>query len=112
MAAVVSDLPRYIEADLAFHDAVFQAAANPMLSRMAEMIRMALEGSRRLTVHVPGGPATTIELHAQVVRAIQDQDQVEASRAMTELIEVSVNDLLRMLQAPEHDARSTGSAAG
>ena len=34
---------------------------------------------------------------------------------MTELIEVSVNDLLRMLRmlrAPEYDARSTGSAAG
>ena len=115
MAAVVSDFPRYIDADLAFHDAVFEAAANPMLCQMADMIRIALEESRRLTVHVPGGPATTIELHAQVVRAIQDRDEVEAAWVMTELIEVSVNDLLRMLRmlrAPEYDARSTGSAAG
>lgn len=103
MAESVSDFNRYIEADLAYHDAVFRAAANPVLAQMAETIRVALEGSRRVTVQVPGGPATTLEHHARVARAIQDRDEGEAARAMTDLIEVSANDLLRVLQAPTRD---------
>lgn len=105
MAAVVGDFNRYIEADLAFHDAVFQAAANPVLARMAETIRVALEGSRRVTVQVPGGPATTLEHHARVARAIGDRDESEAMRAMAELIEVSASHLLRVLEAPESDGQ-------
>ena len=110
MAEVVSDFNRYIEADLAFHDAVFRAAANPVLAQMAETIRVALEGSRRVTVHVPGGPATTLELHARVNRAIQNRDEAEAARVMTELIEVSTNHLLRLLRVPAYDGPSAGSA--
>ena len=106
MSDVVDDYARYIEADLAFHDAVFRAAANPVLARMAEMIRVALEESRQLTVHVPGGPATTLELHAEVARAIERQDEGEAARVMAELIEVSASHLLRMLQVPDHDNNS------
>lgn len=108
MAEVVDDFARYIEADLAFHDAVFQAAANPVLAQMAETIRVALEGSRRVTVHVPGGPATTLELHAEVARAIQRQDEDEAARVMTELIVVSTDDLFRVLQAPVQGERLVG----
>ena len=115
MAAAVSDWARYIAADLAFHDAVFQAAANPVLAQMAETIRVALEGSRRVTVQVPGGPATTLEHHARVVRAIQDHDAANAARAMTELIEVSASHLLRVLEAPAshgQTAASVDSGAG
>lgn len=97
MASTVSDFSRYIEADLAFHDAIFAAAANPVLAQMAETIRVALEGSRKLTVQVPGGPATTLDLHAEVVNAILRRDDRAAARAMTELIEVSTDDLLSML---------------
>ena len=111
MAEAVNDLNRYIEADLAFHDAVFRASANPVLAQMAETIRVALEGSRRVTVQVPGGPATTLELHAEVARAIGRQDEDEAARVMGELVEVSTGHLLRMLQVPNHDPNS-GSSAG
>ena len=100
MADAVSNFSRYIAADLEFHNAVFRAAANPVLAQMAETIRIALEGSRRLTVQVPGGPATTLGLHAEVAHAIRRRDEDEAARVMTELIEVSANDLLRVLQAP------------
>ena len=100
MAEAVSNFSRYIAADLEFHNAVFRAAANPVLAQMAETIRIALEGSRRLTVQVPGGPATTLGLHAEVAHAIRRRDEDEAARVMTELIEVSANDLLRVLQAP------------
>lgn len=110
MAMTVGDFNRYIEADLAFHDAVFRAAANPVLAQMAETIRVALEGSRRLTVQVPGGPATTLELHAEVARAIERQDEAEAASVMAELIEVSAGHLLRMLQVPDHDGDPVGPA--
>ena len=110
MAKVVDDYHRYIDADLAFHEAVFRAAANNILARTAGMIRSALEGSRRLTVQVPGGPATTLELHAEVARAIERQDEVEAERLMAELIEVSTSHLLRMLQVTGHDDRSISPA--
>ena len=101
LAEAVDDYPRYIEADLAFHDAIFRAAASPILAQMAAMMRVALERSRRLTVQVPGGPATTLELHHQVAQAIQRKDDIDAGRVMAELIEVSANDLLRMLQVPD-----------
>ena len=110
MAANVSDFNRYIEADLTFHDAVFRAAANPVLAQMAETIRVALEGSRRVTVQVPGGPATTLEHHARVARAIVDQQEAQAARAMTELIRVSADDLLRVLQTPAPDHHPAGVA--
>lgn len=115
MAEVADDFPRYIEADLAFHDAVFRAAANPMLAQVAEMIRIALEGSRRVTVHVPGGPATTLDLHADVARAIERKDEAGAAQVMAELIDVSASHLLSVLQEPEHDggaAVSAGRIAG
>ena len=112
MAAAVSDYPRYIEADMAFHDAVFQAAANPILAQMAEMVQVALEGSRRLTVYVPGGPATTLDLHARVAAAIMDRDEDEAARVMAELIDVSVDDLLSMLQASERDGQTPARTGG
>lgn len=110
MADAVDDLNRYIEADLAFHDAVFRASANPVLAQMAETIRVALEGSRRVTVQVPGGPATTLELHADVARAIGRQDEDEAARVMAELVEVSTGHLLKMLQVPDLDRSSVSSS--
>lgn len=110
MAEAVNDPNLYIQADLAFHDTVFQAAANPVLAQMAQTIRIALEDSRRLTVQVSGGPATTLEHHARVARAIEEGEEVEAARAMTELIEVSANDLLRVLQTPERDRHPAGAA--
>ncbi len=100
LATNVNDFNLYIQADLAFHDAIFRAAANPVLAQMAETIRVALEGSRRLTVQVPGGPATTIDHHGQVCRAICAQDGVAAATAMTELIEITAGQLLRMLESP------------
>lgn len=105
MTEAVNDFARYIAADLAFHDAVFRAAGNPVLAHMAETIRVALEGSRQVTVQVPGGPATTLDLHARVVDAIDGHDDDAAARAMTELIEVSTDDLLRVLQSDQHNAR-------
>ncbi len=101
MSDGVDDFARYIEADLAFHEAIFRAAANPVLAHMAETIRVALEGSRHVTVQVPGGPATTLDLHAQVAHAIGRRDENEAARVMTELIEVSGRHLLSVLQAPQ-----------
>ena len=108
MATAIGDFNRYIVADLAFHDAIFRAAANPILAHMAETIRTALEGTRRVTVHVPGGPATTLGLHAEVAEAIHRQDEDEAGRFMTELIKVSTDDLLRMLGTLPTPAAGTG----
>ena len=56
MAEAVDDYAQYIEADQAFHDAIFRAAANPILAQKAEMIRVVLERNRRLTVQVPDLP--------------------------------------------------------
>ena len=98
LAEAVSDFDQYIVADLALHDAIFAAAANPVLARMAETVRVALEGARRVSVHVPGGPATTLELHFEVVSAVRRQDEDEAERVMAELIDVSTDDLLKMLR--------------
>ncbi len=102
MAVAVNDFGAYILADMSFHDAVFRAAANPVLAQTAETIRVALEGSRRVTVGVPGGPATTLHLHEEVAHAIRRGDETAATDAMTELIEVSASQLLRVLQVPDH----------
>ena len=93
LAESVDDETKRIEADLAFRAAVFRAAANPILAKMAEVISGAVESSRSATVQVSDGPASTINLYRRVAEAIHAGDDIEAARAMSELVEASADDL-------------------
>ena len=75
MALAVEDHSASIAADLAFNRLILDAAGNPVLTQMVETIRLALEGVRQVTVTFDEGPASTLELHADV------KDNIEAGDA-------------------------------
>lgn len=85
----------FIRADLAFHQAVAQAAGNRVILGTMSELQELLRASRMLTMRVPGAPARTVEGHARVYRALADGDPEAARAAMRMHLEDSRLDLLR-----------------
>ncbi|WP_419865384.1 FadR/GntR family transcriptional regulator [Candidatus Poriferisodalis sp.] len=94
LAECADDDPKRIETELALRQAVFRAAANPIVAHLAETIRGALVGSPGMTDSVTGGAANPIGLYCRVAEAIRDGDGPEAARVMAELVEASAADVL------------------
>ena len=74
-----------LEADIAFHIAIMQAAANPFYMQFRDVVETALRTSIRFTNRFKGRTASLPQHHA-VLAAVERQDSAEAKAAMTELI--------------------------
>jgi DNA-binding FadR family transcriptional regulator len=75
-----------LEADIAFHVAVLQAAGNPFYAQFKDIVATALRTSIRFTNQVSQRTAS-IDAHAAVYAAISAGDEKQASAAMHNLIE-------------------------
>lgn len=78
----------YALADLAFHLAVLQAARNPFMRSVGNLIEAALVGVFRLNSPAtdPALMAQTAATHSRIVEAIRSRDSDRARRAMEEVI--------------------------
>lgn len=90
---IADDPERYIAVDLDLHGAILRATHNELLGRMTGTIRVALAASRRITVRVPGGPRSAMQLHRAVVSGIRESDPEAARAAMAELVEGAARDV-------------------
>jgi DNA-binding FadR family transcriptional regulator len=77
-----SDLPAFIEADLAFHRCVIQATGNPIFLEVYTVITRAIRASVRITGSIPGGMQRGVRVHRALFNALKTKDPVAAEAAM------------------------------
>src|SRR6266478_8785217 len=81
------DPDAYIEADLDFHLALAEAAANPLILSLLDSIVGLLREQRRRIFEVDGGPARGQFHHKRVLEAIEQRDPEKTRAAMRDHLE-------------------------
>jgi GntR family transcriptional repressor for pyruvate dehydrogenase complex len=76
------DSDAFIEADLDFHLALAEAAANPIVLSLIDSIVGLLREQRLRIFRIPGGPECGQDHHKRILEAIQRHDPHEARVAM------------------------------
>jgi GntR family transcriptional repressor for pyruvate dehydrogenase complex len=76
------DPDAYIEADLDFHLALAESAANPLILSLLDSIVGLLREQRLRIFSVPGGPQRGQVHHKRILDAVERRDPEEARRAM------------------------------
>jgi GntR family transcriptional regulator, transcriptional repressor for pyruvate dehydrogenase complex len=84
MDNAMDDPEQYIEADLDFHLALAEAAANPIILSLIDSIVGLLREQRMSIFRVPGGPDRGQYHHRRILDAIEKHDPVRARAAMRE----------------------------
>ena len=99
MREAVGDMDRagqdpdaYIEADLDFHLALAEAAANPLILSLLDSIVGILREQRLRIFRVPGGPERGQIYHKRILDAVERRDPEKARQAMREHLEQVRND--------------------
>jgi DNA-binding FadR family transcriptional regulator len=87
LCATVEDPDAFIEADLAFHRAIFAAADNDLLLYIHEVISIALRAVREVHTRAVEHNKETLPLHERVAQAIRKRHHRRAEDAMREVVE-------------------------
>ena len=82
MDKAMRDPDAYIEADLDFHLALAEAAANPLILSLIDSIVAVLREQRMRVFKVAGGPERGQYHHKKILEAIEQRDPEAASEAM------------------------------
>jgi GntR family transcriptional repressor for pyruvate dehydrogenase complex len=82
MESARQDSDAFIEADLDFHLALAEAAANPIVLSLIDSIVGLLREQRLRIFRIPGGPECGQHHHKRILEAIQRHDPQEARVAM------------------------------
>lgn len=82
MESARQDSDAFIEADLDFHLALAEAAANPIVLSLIDSIVGLLREQRLRIFRIPGGPECGQHHHKRILEAIQQHDPQEARAAM------------------------------
>ncbi|HET9408557.1 MAG TPA: FadR/GntR family transcriptional regulator [Candidatus Sulfotelmatobacter sp.] len=96
-----NDPDAYIEADLDFHLALAEAAANPLILSLIDSIVGLLREQRLKIFRVPGGPERGQMHHKQILGAIEQRHAEAARRAMKSHLE-QVRDDGRQPRSPKN----------
>jgi DNA-binding FadR family transcriptional regulator len=81
------DLEAYLQADIAFHQALLESCGNEMFRSMAAVVAEVLTGRTHHGLMPDRPNPEAIALHDQVARAVRTGNAAEAERAMRELID-------------------------
>jgi DNA-binding FadR family transcriptional regulator len=94
MAEHAERLPRsqdeFVRADLAFHLTLLRAGGNHLIEQLGWLLDPGLRHALKTTAHLPGGVKATLPLHRAVLLAVRAHKPAAASRAMTRLIETTI----------------------
>lgn len=105
MRTAVSDPSTYVNLDIAFHEAIMEAAGNRLLREarrpLSEVLLMTSRSAERL--------ARTHEGHEEIYRAIAAGDPVAAREAMRRHIEHFEDNIRADLELPSRQAVTVGS---
>jgi len=83
MESAGQDPEAYIEADLDFHLALAEAAANPLILSLLDSIVGLLREQRLNIFRVPGGPERGQTHHKRILEAVEHHDAVKARATMS-----------------------------
>ena len=93
MAAVIAtmqeshdsgDVPRFVEADLAFHEVLFEAADNAFLEALMQPLASVIRDLREETSSAPETREHAIDFHGRILRQVIDRDTAGAREDMRE----------------------------
>jgi GntR family transcriptional regulator, galactonate operon transcriptional repressor len=84
MAAAAADPELYLEADMAFHDAIMQLSGNHIAREILSSIEGPLRESREITNRIPEGLATAHDFHVRISEQISSGNADGASALMRE----------------------------
>ncbi len=88
---VIDDSDKFIEADIAFHHAIAEAAQNQVLMQIFVGIReMVEEAQRKILETVPGVKQRAFLEHKRVVEAVKQGDKKLAEEAMLEHLKLGL----------------------
>ena len=104
MADAATDAAAVVEADLAFHRALLDAAHNELLSRMEVVIEAGLR-TRDVMVHSGEHWPDSVPVHRAILDAIEAGDGAAAATAVETLLEQASVDAARLDGAPPSRAR-------
>lgn len=80
-------LEDFVEADLAFHDALAKAAQNPLLPILLDPISDLLVEFRRLASSGPGAPEDALNYHRKILKYLKARDVSTCRELMREHLE-------------------------
>jgi GntR family transcriptional regulator, transcriptional repressor for pyruvate dehydrogenase complex len=92
MNGAMTDSDSYIEADLDFHLALAEAAGNPMILSLLDLIIGQLREQRRRIFRVSGGPERGQYHHSRILEAIAHKSPEAARNAMLDHLQQVRND--------------------
>jgi DNA-binding FadR family transcriptional regulator len=92
-AVEADDVELFVEADIAFHDAIMRASGNAFIPLMFEPFGRLLVEGRRETSSVPEIRANALAHHAQILRALEAADPALARAAMESHMGQTADDL-------------------
>lgn len=75
-------IERFIEADVAFHRLISEAADSPILARMVKSVEVLGRASRGITGYSPGLLKRSARDHRAILTALKARDSERAARAM------------------------------
>ena len=94
----------YIEADLDFHLALAEAAANPLILSLLDSIVGLLREQRIRIFNVEGGPERGQFHHQRILEAIEKRDPIKARTAMRAHLQQVREDSSESVSAPEESS--------
>ncbi|MFD6289799.1 FadR/GntR family transcriptional regulator [Streptomyces sp. NPDC060205] len=85
----------YVEADIAFHGALFDASGNRLLGSLGRAVDIALEHSFVVSTQTAGAVEASLPGHRALVRAVEARDPAAASAAALAIIEAAEQEIAR-----------------
>ena len=78
------DVPRFVEADLAFHEVLFEAADNAFLEALVQPLASVIRDLREETSSASETREHAIDFHGRILRQVIDRDTAGAREDMRE----------------------------
>lgn len=97
MAASLEEPRDYLEMDLEFHVVVAEAAANPVLAQLVNLIRDIYTRYFEIVLRDPEMNKTSLDFHRQLYAALRDHDPEAARRHILDHLSQAERDVLRLL---------------
>ena len=100
--ARAANADEYLGHDIDFHTVLLQASGNVMLASLGSIVIAVLEGRTHHAMMPSVAEAAALQLHADVVAAVQSGDGAGAERAMRAIVAESAEAMVEMADsAPE-----------
>jgi GntR family transcriptional regulator, transcriptional repressor for pyruvate dehydrogenase complex len=105
MAASLESPRHYLEMDLEFHVVVAEAAANPVMAQLINLIRDIYTRYFEIVVKDPEMNRTSLDFHRRLFAAIRDRDPEAARQHILDHLGQAERDVLRLLEPADENGR-------